>query len=213
MITMVLPEITRRWGEVSLYGWSPVLQVLIQLLHELLVLGQSEYFFGLLIGKLGFEPMKSWHLTTFEWDPQVTYSIIKRTIWLRVVWPDFDIFKNSCWQIFLLKWFKYLISIGAILTTSLIKHNLLWLLFGQHLEKLGILLFKHISQSCYSAKIFKFSNFCKGHNLYHRCLNQTAYRGKYFLRYLKNEMSNLLKTTIFFVQNKLFYYPEFISAF
>ena len=59
MITMVLPEITRRGGEVSLYGWSPVLQVLIQLLHELLVLGQSEYFFGLLIGKLGFEPMKS----------------------------------------------------------------------------------------------------------------------------------------------------------
>ena len=40
-----------------------------------------------------------------------------------------------------------------------------------------------------------------------RIIDQTAYMGKYFLRYLKNEMSNL------FVQNRLFYYPEFILAF
>ena len=40
-----------------------------------------------------------------------------------------------------------------------------------------------------------------------------CHRGKYFLKYFENKMSNLLKTTIFFVQNRLFYHPEFISAF
>ena len=40
-----------------------------------------------------------------------------------------------------------------------------------------------------------------------------CHRGKYFLKYFENKMSNLFKTTIFFVQNRLFYYPEFISAF
>ena len=38
-------------------------------------------------------------------------------------------------------------------------------------------------------------------------------QGEYFLRYLNNKISKLLKITIFFVQNRLFYYPEFIWSF
>ena len=34
---------------------------------------------------------------------------------------------------------KYLVTIKAILKTSLVKYNLLWLLFGQLLKKLGML--------------------------------------------------------------------------
>ena len=40
-----------------------------------------------------------------------------------------------------------------------------------------------------------------------------CHRGKYFLKYFENKRSNLFKTTLFFVQNRLFYHPEFISAF
>ena len=43
-----------------------------------------------------------------------------------------------------------------------------------------------------------------------KCL---CHRGKNFLKYFEYKRSNLFKTTIFFVQNRLFYYPEFISAF
>ena len=57
----------------------------------------------------------------------------------RTVWPDWAIFRSS-WQIsFLQKQPKYCMTFGLFGKASILQKKLLWLLFGQLFEEIGLL--------------------------------------------------------------------------
>ena len=61
------------------------------------------------------------------------------------MWPDEAISESSYQQIFLQKCLKYLWLIGLFWKTALLMEKLLWMTFGQLLEKLGCFLFEHVN--------------------------------------------------------------------